>query len=70
MHQKEIAVLEGLRVEQEEELVALKQVIPSWQQELDRLRAIGPLPVDIAKRLNMSPEGYRLNESIPATVGS
>lgn len=59
LHPKEIRVLEDVRAELAGDLVALTEAVPTWEQELATLRAVGPLREDIATKHNLTPEGYR-----------
>jgi hypothetical protein len=57
LHPKEIALLEKYKLEVQSELNNIKMNLPLLKDEIQRLRAIGPLPKDIAERYRLTEDG-------------
>lgn len=62
LHPKEIHYLRQVQDELREEMEAIREGAELCKADLGRLRAVGPLPEDVAKRYSLTPNGYSLNE--------
>jgi hypothetical protein len=60
LHPKEIAYLRHLQEERRHEMTDLSAGAAASRSELDKLKAIGPLPDDVAGRYSLTPMGDRL----------
>lgn len=59
LHRKEIAYLRTLQKELREEIEAITEGAAQCQAELELLRAVGPLPNDVAERYGLTATGHR-----------
>jgi hypothetical protein len=57
LHPKEIAYLEGLKKEVQQEIDNIKINVPLLREEIARLRSVGRLPKDIAERYQLTEDG-------------
>lgn len=60
LHRKEIAYLRQIEREMREEITAIRDGAKECESALEVLRAVGPLPDDIARQYALTPEGQRL----------
>lgn len=60
LHRKEIAYLRDIQHQLHEEITAIRESLPECEIALEALRALGPLPDDIARQHRLTPEGHRL----------
>jgi hypothetical protein len=59
LHRKELAIFESYRAELQERITQVESDLPLAQRELNELRAVGPLPDAIAKRFNLTMDGFK-----------
>lgn len=58
LHRKEIAYLRTLQKELREEIEAITEGAAQHQAELELLRAVGPLPTNVAERYGLTADGH------------
>lgn len=61
LHRKEIAYLRQIEREMREEIPVIRDGAKESENALEVLRAVGPLPDDIARQYALTPEGHRLS---------
>jgi hypothetical protein len=60
LHRKEVAYLREVQRELRQEMTEIRDNAEKSKTALDGLRAVGPLPEDIARQYALTPDGYHL----------
>jgi hypothetical protein len=58
LHPKELRYLRGMQDELRDEMEAIRKGAEGCKSELELLRAVGPLPDNVAQRYSLTPDGH------------